>query len=671
MPEQEYSLDLQPINTPAGKTPIRPNLTQKPNVTNYQEYSLDLKPVAPKGRMPEAGEGAPTPSGSVTEQPTAQGYFRKYIAPYTRTAGTVAGEVLGSPGGPQGAIGGGLIGNLLMQRLQALQPDIFGAPPDQSPVGQLTTAGSEELANQLGGKAIEGIGGIGGKFIDKLKGMFPVNRSPQVVEAMRATPETPLSVGQATGNKSAEWAENVFTPKEKSALISKQKGLQQERIAGPLAEDLAPLEGKIGKTVSKLQQDTMSNLEHARTDFEGRLSNVPSQAFRDVVDQNGNLINRVKIEAPITLQNTSQTAYQISKELESISPNARMVEGPFKGIDDLVHTILEEPPTVNRSGVKQSPQMEFQRINAMHEQIIDKLNSLKTTPSGVESGTTDLSGVKGKLAQQLTALDRSLTSDMDASIQKWGADHYARYVALQNTKIAQSNFANSELTQKLLKAGVSPDVTYNQVALDALKDLPSTQRFLTATGTSGRKYLAGTAMKDMLQNGINETGEFDAKRALQQLVAKQDVYAAAIPSQALSNWKNWLTTQAAIPAQSFPFMSHVMQWKKATLGFTIPATSLAMAITGHSSPLSHLAASGAEVLGLYGIEGVVNKLMLNPTTARAMIEAAKMPASAPAASTTSRILLRALAGTGGLTVATINGESRPAEIDQNGKVVVH
>lgn len=632
-----------------------------------------------------AGEGNSSDTGSVMDKNfTAAGFFRKHIAPYVRSAATMAGSAIGGTAGSIepgagtaiGAFEGGAAANIATQKLQNAAPHWFGGTPsgqtDSEIVKQgLTEAGGQELAGAAGGKVINlvknGVTPATAKVLTKL---FPSSRTPEDIAALGSLPAdfpTP-TVGQITNNKAANLVEALTAQGKKAAKINAQRQFGIDVADKYAGEDVKSLIDEATRQATKTAKASKLNADSLHDDLVSKAESVPAKYYEPPTTVQGSVINPSTgapsstlvpgkaIKAPITLGNSVNYASLAEKQLESQLPNSKMATGPVKEILDNLQQVTGAQNGYSQAGQDLGKKiLPYSRVKALK----DSLDNFLSSPEALASAK---GGQSNQVLDSLRALNNSLSTDIGGSMRNMGADTLNAYKLSKDAAATRATLVNPKMAQDLLNQGISPEVTYSAVARDALSDPTKTTQFLNLTGD--RQGLAKVALQKIADNSIDTASRtFDAAKALNELETGRAIYSQAIPSQALSNYKTLLRqlsiSQANTGAQFLQRNSLAVRGTQLGLALTTAA------LTGG---FHHVGTLGGELVSLVGLEKGIGSIMMNPKIARAMIELAKMPASSPAQSTLTQVVLMGLKGTTGLALQNNEGQTVPVEIDEKGKV---
>lgn len=181
-----------------------------------------LMSLIPGLRKYFGGDVSSRPGHTIQPSDLFRGTIGNKVTPTLTIAGGAGG---GYYGGIPGGLTGGTIGNYLGQQLEKANPDLFSDDPnpkDPSALRALIQSGIQEGVGQ-GANLISKLGGSGGLKLNLIRALVKNKQLlPEITDALKANPDTPVSVGQALNNPLAQKFEQIFAPKKMADLAKIQ-----------------------------------------------------------------------------------------------------------------------------------------------------------------------------------------------------------------------------------------------------------------------------------------------------------------------------------------------------------------------------------------------------------------------------------------------------------------
>jgi hypothetical protein len=641
--------------------------------------SKEKTPAASKGVLDRMGDGL------VDMLPMLAG-----------ASGTDLGIGLGTAvGGPVGGVAGGALGGIASYLLSKKGIEAINADPkkykgkDAVPTTQDLTDG---ILNQLFESGAPYVGKAIGKGVDflgdhpilrALAGKVPQQNSAADLNAIRRTPEVTRTVGEALGSKPLQDMERQLGGSDLIAIRDAQKA-EQEKVLNVLRGRTNATPVEIGKAGQKSLGDAFASsdgkVKQAYTQFQKEVIEPNTRDIKVIqgytepsasglLDANGQpvmsartpIIETRKVELPVPLVGTKSFADAKGAELAKfLSPEEfetlpTYLQAKYKSVNKLLQDVVQPTEIMAADGTTQS--LAFKEYNTLKE-IRTQLGDL--------IGSTE--GNKKRIFSQLSS---AIDKDIEATLK--ATDPTGKATALRdkaNALYAEHKDIYDPVMKRVYKDG---DVSLRQYedpsAMFAAADTdPKVARQLRAAfKPTDLPVLKTGMMSQAIDKAFDPaSGTFNVDELINKISAADSPYKSVFTPYELKATEELLR---AVRGQNTLGMQagRAIDFNQGRIALAVGG-ALPGLLLGHDVK-SRLegAAGGAVVLGL-APSMFVNKILLNPTNARLVIDLAKTSANSPKANAIVQTLLKgALRGTQ-VSIQPEGKEPQSATIDKDGRL---
>lgn len=623
------------------------------------------KPVEVVGQGINAGEDLKITNSNW--QDTFRNFISAPLRGFTRFGGEAVGGTAGARLGPQGALagaaGGGILADqLFTQTLGRISPRTFGGP-SEDPFADLKSSALETGADLAFEKGLPFLRQtLKTKALQKF---FPSNPNIPTNDAVSTLPlDFQPTVGQATGNRTAQWLENIVIPEVKrdTRVFQQQKALRIEadRLAQNITGGLYQVDKKrLAELSADKSKDLFKVIHKERKDLydtaEAAINNEQVPGFRvefkpasGLLDKSGKPIPggptlvSTAVIGPVYPNHTRNFATEVLKTIDEITgnPNNLAYQTPeAKASISALRNKVQSFTAGNLLTVDGKPVMQYATAKADK----DELNSLlRTIPYEA----------KTRLAETIKALRNTISEDIKESSATWSDE---TRTALDRANEYHINtfkqiFGN-KIGGMLSKSGkyANAEVIEEQLLDRAFASATLAEQFVKSAGTP--KYLAGEYIKRFISEMQDTNGVMMGTRGVQYLENTAEVA------------KKFLSADQRKQLKNFARQVQVATWKEGE----IPRTSIAfrgayMALNLTAGVLT-TKFTGSPLAGAIGLavipylRGELSNMMLNPANARIAARLARLPAGSPESTTLMKQLFRTGLKGARFEVQTVTGES--------------
>jgi hypothetical protein len=647
---KEYSLEEL---TNLGATP-KPTPTKRDAVLNPERSHL--------------ADSAFTSESQIKPSSWLDGFLGDTMRGLTRGAAIGSGALAGgtmSGGNPLGVALGGVAGDQayqMGQRGAASMPgggtQVWGKAPD-NPIDSMTESTLQALLEVGGGKVVDKLSGLfkSGRrgFVDNFFAKQAMN-SAEDVKALKANPDVPMTVGQATKGKLASWLEDVLAggKKQKEFIdpaqdIFKNKALKYTKSVSGRGTDYTdpnfPVE--LGRKAVKGAQfeaeRTQGVVDRLYTDLrkslgkndskEVILKNVPSK----ILGPNGSPTTTQTLEpvvGPIYLNRSFDAATNFSNIIDETLKSYTEKNFPEEAINSLRKAKGLLDPIINAPRNAQgNPVLGYED----HKALRSIAHTINTKMEGVDDLTKKkLGGIAGDLEDLLT-VDKK-----DSINQFWSKE--SRELIQRADKYFQARAKRYDPAIAKQLQGLDPDVAQEQLMNHALGNVENARKYIKLVGHR------------------NELGAHHVAEAFKQIENEGHFYGGALINKLTRDPGIFRTTLSSAQRQSLEYLGRTMdhiqpkvsdagKYSLAFRGGTAALTILpaALDIAQGDASGDTLFKSGAVLSLIMGSKHFTTKYLMNPTKARQIAILARTPPGTPKANSLSR----AIFGTGKVAQANL------------------
>lgn len=579
-----------------------------------------------------------------------QDTFRNWISPVTRGFARAGGEAAGSTlGGPAGFAAGGIAADqLYTQILGRLSPRTFGGP-SSNPFADLKTSALETGADAA---LVRGIPIIKDALKTKaLHKFFKPDPNLPIREAVETLPEgfNP-TIAQATGNKNANWFENIVVSEGKRDATVQAQQMALKRQADIIADDITQRSWRSSKLdlAARTREELKKSYEVVHEErkrlydtAENLISKEKQQGFRvdyepATIDKaTGNVIPGKRkiiptdITGPVRLNNTMSFAKKLSDETVSYldNPNAPAYQMP--GVKDSLIAFKNKLSTFLGGNLLVADANDFKPVMEYATAIKDKqeLDHLfKSLPYNLQK----------QFAETMRGLRNTITKDIKESSLTWdpatkrALDSANEYHVQTYIRKFGRDFVKK--FAKVEKFSEDPNVNEEEMFDMALNNATLARNVVQANGTP--KYLAGEYIKRFINEMQDVNGVMMGGRGIDYLEKTKEIAQQFLTSDqrhALTNFARQVQV-ASWPEGGIPRTS--MAFRGAYMGLSIGSGILTGSLTGNA---------GAGILGVALIPYARNKfgdMMLNQANVRIAARLSRLPAGSPEATSLMKTLFK-------------------------------
>lgn len=501
-----------------------------------------------------------------------------------------------------------------------------------------------------------------------VKAMFNQRNSPTELNALRES-QTPVSVGQATGNPTAQFIEKLAGGRKAQRLNDTQAAAMQNfGNQNTISDFPKTIQDLSDKLQGKVKQEK-AGIGQKYTNFEQDFENTPTQhneidpssqqpSPSGLVGPNGQPIVSPPIlrsvNKPIELHNSVQTAKELAQSLNEEFPNPNIVTGPTRRLLDTVNHVADTPSSLDVSGNETGiPVRGYDQVKALKDALNDSIDHNTGNPISSKS-----MGINKKLATNLKA---DISNSLSTYDQQTGGDLSGKYTGASSAYKEFANKFNPDAAQKLIEGGKDPDSAYRSVVQPIFSDAKFAKQ---ATNVLGKVQTAKLALDNLTNAGYNPTTEsFDPTSILNELDKNRESYKELMTSNRLSNYERTVRSFAVMePISETGMLGHGAGRSLKGIALSIPGV-IAGALLGHPTAGGIASSAGGYLL----LKSFTNKIMLDPAVSRLLYDSSKTPVTSTQYVPLQKRLFKALAG---VDATVVNGTKQtPVTISPNGNVV--
>lgn len=633
-----------------------PTIGEFPTPTKAQEVSTAL-----------SGGTAPSiDAANATLKPSDwTDTFRDYVAPFIRSLAVQGGRTIGSSLVPEAPVisgaAGGAAGDFIYQGVQHIAPRLFGGPAPN--IGQALTEAGINTGIDTG---LTNIPGATKAIANKLlKNMGPVNPKIPVQQALEASPDFPVSAGQATQSKLLTALEDVAAPHAKQVLQTQQKGILSNEarnvldfitkgeFSGASREEL-PLVQTAGGTSQRAftRYQSVKNSASARWNnfIQNEIPKTNETVYQPSVNgANPNaMFSPVQMQAPIRINNTFSFTKDVANKLEQ---EIAATENPITKSKLLELDRVLKPyanPAVAKTGEPVVSYLDAK--NTMD--VLDDIVNDKDIPPEVKRRVGLLGAIRNTLRSDINSSILGSNSVFPPSTQR------AFNRAKEGTKALKSIFPDSGVVGDLL----NPDKFETRTLQAALKNPEAAQAYARAVGS--KQNLKAEMFAQMLQNSTDVNGFFHGGKGLGFIDKNKDVFNTVFNSNDRGSVVNLLRKMQAVDPKEVESGRVATAIRTAGAGLSV-AGGIGSLILGSSHGVPTGAVTGGTVLTAIPLtKKAVETLLLNPTNARIIANLSHLPPTSYAAQSGIKTILKAVAKTGLEAIPYSSEIEKPQESSQ-------